>query len=170
MLTMVTESEAEEYARFLAYDEERLAYLMPQLVQLDAERAALESKRESIVHHIERVKESAAFYRSALGTIRDNGTCVIRVPKDAFRDLSFTEAAKKYLRIAGAWQATNEIAEALKAGGYRSDSKHFTNTSRTGLDRARLKGEINLKDKKWGLPEWGLEIESELQVTPSPSS
>ena len=152
---MLTEMEAEQYARFLAYDEERLAYLVPQLAELDAQREALEARRKTIVEHIARVRESAVYYRAALTTENGNGASTrIPVPKDAFKGLPFLEAAKKYLRMMGTPQTTREIAEALRAGGYESASKHFTNTARTALDRAAEKGELILREKRWALPEW----------------
>jgi hypothetical protein len=152
---MLSEPEAEQYARFLSNEEEVLAYLIPQLAELDAQREALESKRRIVADHIARVKESTAYYRAALAARNGNGAAApIRVPHDAFKGLNLLEAIKKYLRIAGTFQTTREIAKAVKEGGYESTSKNFTNTVRTSLDRAREKGEIISEDKKWGLLGW----------------
>ena len=73
----------------------------------------------------------------------------------SFADLTVTEAARAYLDMVKEPQSTAEIAEALLRGGYPTESRNFSNTVRSVLDRhAKTVGEIVKVHKNWGLAEW----------------
>ena len=73
----------------------------------------------------------------------------------AFADLSLTDAAQIYLSTVKDPQSTADIADALKRGGYPTESRNFRNTVRSVLDRhAKTVGEIVKVHKNWGLAEW----------------
>ena len=77
------------------------------------------------------------------------------VASGAFADLSLTDAAQIYLSTVKDPQSTADIADALKRGGYPTESRNFRNTVRSVLDRhAKTVGEIVKVHKNWGLAEW----------------
>lgn len=80
------------------------------------------------------------------------------VASGAFADLTLTEAAQIYLSTVKDPQSTAEIADALKRGGYPTESRNFSNTVRSVLDRhSKTVGAIVKVDKNWGLAEWARE-------------
>lgn len=77
------------------------------------------------------------------------------VASGAFADLSLTDAARIYLSTVKDPQSTADIADALKRGGYPTESRNFRNTVRSVLDRhAKTVGDIVKVHKNWGLAEW----------------
>ena len=56
-------------------------------------------------------------------------------PPGPYTPLGFYEAAALYLREAGEPKTAREIADALLAGGYRTDSANFRAVARTMLQR-----------------------------------
>jgi len=77
------------------------------------------------------------------------------VASDSFADLTLTEAARAYLDMVKEPQSTAEIAQALEKGGYPTESKNFSNTVRSVLDRhAKTVGAIVKVRRNWGLAEW----------------
>ena len=77
------------------------------------------------------------------------------VASGAFADLTLTEAARAYLDMVKEPQSTAEIAEALEKGGYPTESRNFSNTVRSVLDRhAKTVGAIVKVRRNWGLAEW----------------
>ena len=77
------------------------------------------------------------------------------VASGSFVDLTVTEAARAYLDMVKEPQSTAEIAEALEKGGYPTESRNFSNTVRSVLDRhAKTVGAIVKVHRNWGLAEW----------------
>ena len=77
------------------------------------------------------------------------------VASGAFADLTVTEAAQIYLSTVKDPQSTADIADALKRGGYPTESRNFRNTVRSVLDRhAKTVGTIVKVHRNWGLAEW----------------
>ena len=78
------------------------------------------------------------------------------IESDTFFGLSIVEAAKKFLGMGRRPKTTNEIKEALEAGGYTHTSKNFYSTIFSVLNRESNKvgGEIAKVNDKWGLVEW----------------
>lgn len=75
---------------------------------------------------------------------------------DAFFGMSIVEATKKYLGMTKRPKSTNEIKDALEAGGYNHTSKNFYSTIFSVLSREAGKptGEIVKVNDKWGLESW----------------
>ncbi|MYA28130.1 MAG: hypothetical protein F4090_04880 [Nitrospira sp. SB0672_bin_25] len=77
------------------------------------------------------------------------------VTSGAFADLTLTEAAQIYLSTVKDPQSTADIADALKRGGYPTESRNFRNTVRSVLDRhSKTVGAIVKVHRNWGLAEW----------------
>jgi len=74
-----------------------------------------------------------------------------RVESDTFFGLSIGEGTKKFLRMKKRPATTQEICEALKEGGYLSDSKSFYSNVYATL--RRRPAFVNVKGK-WALTEW----------------
>lgn len=74
------------------------------------------------------------------------------VKSDTFFGLSVTDATKKYLTIVKDPKSTQEIADALKAGGFKSTAKNFYSNVFTALSRDDTFCKI--KRGQWGLSEW----------------
>lgn len=74
------------------------------------------------------------------------------VASGAFADLTLIEAAQIYLSTVKDPQSTADIADALKRGGYPTESRNFRNTVRSVLDRhAKTEGVIVKVHRNWGL-------------------
>lgn len=87
----------------------------------------------------------------SLHTTQESG----EVESGSFADLTLTDAAQRYLAMVNEPQSTAEIAEALQRGRYPTESRNFSNTVRSVLDRhAKTVGEIVKVHKNWGLADW----------------
>jgi hypothetical protein len=73
------------------------------------------------------------------------------VGSDTFFGLSAVEGAKKYLRIVKRPTAMKTIHDALRAGGYLTNSKNFYANLYTAVMRSP---EFQKVGKGWGLAEW----------------
>ena len=74
-----------------------------------------------------------------------------QVESDTFFGLSAVEAAKKYLKIVKRPTAMKEIEDALRAGGYLTNSQNFYANLYTAVMRS---SDFRKVGKKWGLAEW----------------
>lgn len=87
----------------------------------------------------------------SLRNIQESGD----VASGSFAEMTLTEAARAYLDMVKEPQSTTEIAEALERGGYPTESRNFSNTVRSVLDRhAKTVGDIVKVRRNWGLAEW----------------
>jgi hypothetical protein len=69
-------------------------------------------------------------------------------PPGPYRRLGFYQAAVLYLREAGEPKSAREIAEALLAGGYRTDSRNFVAVARTMLGRPEASIHFGIQEGK----------------------
>lgn len=132
-----------------------LADLRARRDQLNATIAGLEQ-----VMGIVRVAASAAAQGSSNGLAdsEDRAKAAERdenlpkqVESDTFFGLSAVEAAKKYLKIVKRPAAMKEIEDALRAGGYLTNSQNFYANLYTAVMRS---SDFRKVGKKWGLAEW----------------
>lgn len=88
----------------------------------------------------------------ATGSGRTETTCI---RDHDFFGMGVAEAAAKFLGMTKKPQSTQEILEALNAGGLTHSSKNFYNTVYTSLKRREEQdGDIIQVNKKWGLAAW----------------
>lgn len=78
-----------------------------------------------------------------------SGDTVIR--SDEFWGMSMSDAAKKYLDMVKRPQSVNGIGEALKKGGYLSESPHYLSMVRNVLRRDESFTKVK---SDWGLRKW----------------
>jgi hypothetical protein len=101
--------------------------------------AALHDERDELLNEVSRIDRAIAALEDASGTEpmqpATARTTAARYPPDAFGRtpgpysmLTVCEAAALYLAEAGEPKTTAQIAAALKAGGFRTNSEHFTDT------------------------------------------
>jgi hypothetical protein len=76
-----------------------------------------------------------------------------KIEKDTFYNLSFPDAAKKFLGMSNKRpQSTNSIIDALTLGGLKKAS--YNTMYATLARRSRELGDIINVNGDWGLPEW----------------
>jgi hypothetical protein len=121
------------------------------LADLEARRAALDTAIASIrqILGLTSITSGAPASAAAPGDVTS-------IASDAFFSMSVIEAAKKYLGLKKRPAATREIADALIAGGFITQSANFFNTVFSGLDREskRESPEIVKIGNDWGLAGW----------------
>lgn len=128
-----------EYTGGLAMSQEQSIDYRAVLADLEARRAQLD--------------QAIAAIRLFLGEQGDGGSALFtEVKSDTFFGLSVTDAAKKYLTIVKDPKSTQEIADALKAGGFKSTAKNFYSNVFTALSRDDTFCKI--KRGQWALSEW----------------
>jgi len=74
------------------------------------------------------------------------------VASDAFFSLNIADAARKYLTMVKKPQSAQQIADALKQGGFHTTSKNFTVTVYSVL--ARQEDLTRVKRGQWALIAW----------------
>jgi len=96
--------------------------------------AALREERQNLLAEVSRIDRAIAALEDAAGT-GPPATVATKYPKDAlgrtpgpYSMFTVCEAAATYLASAGEPKTTREIAAALRAGGIRTTSEHFTDT------------------------------------------
>jgi hypothetical protein len=137
-------SEVNNYEAALADCERELGGIDKELAKIEAKRATLQKTRVAL--------------RELISLNNPQTTSAgpeFVIPKNAFKDMSIVEATKKYLNIMKVGRSTNQIAAALKEGGYKTESKNFYDTVRSVLKSYKVpKGAFTYKDGLWGLAEW----------------
>ena len=99
--------------------------------------------------------ESEAELQACLPALPSKTQASRDLASGAFADLTLIEAAQIYLSTVKDPQSTADIADALKRGGYPTESRNFRNTVRSVLDRhAKTVGTIVKVHRNWGLAEW----------------
>ncbi len=119
------------------------------LADLKARRIAL----DAAIAAIEQMNSSGSVGAISEGTTIDY---IGELPSDAFFGMSVPSATKKFLTMKKKPQSTQEIADALEAGGLTHSSENFTNTVSTSLHRLKKdeEGVVRVSRGKWGLMEW----------------
>lgn len=118
------------------------------LADLKARRAAL----DAAIAAIEQMDGSGSVGAISEGTTKEFSG---EVRSDSFFGMSVPSATKKFLSIKKKPQSTQEIADALEAGGLTHSSENFTNTVSTALHRLKKdeEGVVSVSRGKWGLAE-----------------
>ena len=131
------------------------------LADLEAQRTALDQAIAAIRGVMER--------RS--GSLLTTGPAPASVTSDTFLGLSIPDAAKKYLQMAGEKRTTQQICDALVAGGFVTKAKDFPSSVQTTLRRYIDEHDdlirIGNTKNEWGLPGWyGPRARQQQGVTP----
>lgn len=80
-----------------------------------------------------------------------NANADVSIRSDSFWMMSMSDAARKFLDMVKRPQSVNVIGEALKKGGYLSESPNYLSMVRNTLRTGRAFTKVN---SDWGLREW----------------
>lgn len=117
------------------------------LADLEARKAALETAIQAIRGFVGQGDGAAAPAprQAAPGPIME-------IPSDAFFGLNLPEACRKYLSMAKRPRTTQEILEAVVAGGFKTLSKNLYSNTYTALSRDPEV--VKIDRSRWGLVAW----------------
>lgn len=122
---------------------------------VDEMLAQLRQQREKLTQELARVEKAIAALEGSFDESRVAAAAAPAIPPYAY--LTLYEAAAHYLASANEPRTSRQIADALRAGGFKTRSQRLASTVATMLVRkeARLSGIKRTRDKKkWMYRRW----------------
>jgi hypothetical protein len=114
---------------------------------VDEVLAGLKARREELARELARVEKAIQALEGSLDGSTEESRAAAKRP---YAYLTLYEATAQYLAKENAPRTTRQIADALRAGGFRTRSRRFTSTVSTMLGRqdARHAGIRRTADQK----------------------
>lgn len=148
------DTELNVYQFALARCEQQISEIDAQMAKLSSERGTLVNTRAALLRQLGR--PLPADVASPDFNSFDEEDAPVSVPRNAFKNMRVSEAARKYLLMAGRPVTHPELVSALEKGKATTDGHHTREHIRTALKRRTdwFVWTANGKRGLWSLTEW----------------